>query len=122
MVTVRYEQHIGRRLPGQAPDGTFTASASRTRPGGMDDSLERWTAVLGDADIAGVRLVEGPEVSSSDKWRYWRCQLADGSRVVVTFTDKPPGKSVVGVQHERLPTPEAVDDWRSHWKAVLAGL
>jgi hypothetical protein len=121
MVTVAYEQHIGRRLPGQAPDGTFTMNASRTRAGSLDDSLDRWNQVVGGRkDHAGVAVTQGPEVTSSDAWRYWRCQLANGSPVVVNFSDKAAGRSVVAVQHERLDTPEAVDGWRLFWKAVLA--
>jgi len=123
MVTVRYEQHIGRRLPGQAPDGTFTLSASKTRPGTLDDSLACWVEQFADAtEIDGVGVAKGPEVSSSDSWRYWRCRLEDGSRIVVNFADKPPDKSVVSVQHEQLATPEAVDRWRLHWRGVLARL
>jgi len=123
MVTVAYEQHIGRRLPGQAPDGTFTVNASRTCAGSLDDSLGRWSSVLaGATDIDGVAVTQGPDVTSSESWRYWRCQLADGSRVVVNFSDKAPGKSVVAVQHERLDNPEAADRWRAHWRSVLATL
>jgi hypothetical protein len=122
MLTVRYEQHIGRRLPGQAPDGTFTVSASRTRPGSMDDSLGRWTEVVGETGADGVAWTRPPETTSSDRWRYWRGQLEDGSRVIVTVTDKGPDRSVVSVQHEQLDTPDAADGWRAHWKAVLASL
>jgi hypothetical protein len=44
----------------------------------------------------------------SEKWRYWRCGLDDGSRIVVTIGDKPPAKSVLSVQHERLDSAEEV--------------
>jgi len=44
MVTVAYEQHIGRRVPGQDCDGEFNLSASRTRPGtrGTPRALSSW--------------------------------------------------------------------------------
>lgn len=35
-VAVAYEQHIGRRKPGQRSDGLFNASASRTIVGSLD--------------------------------------------------------------------------------------
>jgi hypothetical protein len=67
MVTVAYEQHIGRRLPGQAPDGTFTMNASRSCARSLDDSLDRWTAAFaGTTDIDGLAVTQGPDVSSSD--------------------------------------------------------
>jgi hypothetical protein len=123
MVTVAYEQHIGRRLPGQRSDGTFAVSATRTRPGSLDTSLARWVEVNGEpTEVAGVAVTQGPEVTSSDGWRYWRLRLADGSRVVVNVSDKAPDRSVVAVQHEQLATPEAAEAWRAHWKQVLAGL
>ena len=123
MVTVAYEQHIGRRVPGQDGAGTFNVSASRTVEGSMDDALARWVAVVGDrTDHAGVGVTRGPDESRTDKWRYWRCGLADGSRVVVNISAKAPGKAVVNVQHERLEDAELVDHWRSYWKAVLASV
>jgi hypothetical protein len=69
-----------------------------------------------------VAVVRGPEVPSSDAWRYWGCHLADDSRVVVNFSDKTTGRSVVAVQHERIDSPEDVGRWRSHWKSVLGAL
>jgi len=41
-VTVAYEQHIGRRAPGQDNDGTFTITASKTLDGTMDEALATW--------------------------------------------------------------------------------
>jgi hypothetical protein len=42
--------------------------------------------------------------------------------MVVNFSDRAPGKSVIAVQHERLDSPEDADRWRAHWKAVLASI
>ena len=41
-VTVAYEQYIGRRIPGQRPDGTFQTSVSRSTTFGMDELMTRW--------------------------------------------------------------------------------
>jgi hypothetical protein len=35
---VAYEQYVGRRVPGQRPDGTFQTSVSRSTSLGMDPS------------------------------------------------------------------------------------
>ncbi|WP_433611029.1 hypothetical protein [Prescottella agglutinans] len=54
--------------------------------------------------------------------RYWRRRLADGTRVVVTISDKPGGKAGLAVTHEKLDAREDVDRWRSVWKGVVAEL
>src|SRR5262245_57645204 len=83
-VAVAYEQHIGRRVPGQQGDGGFQVSVSKTFPGSMDTVLARWqAAVEGREQVAGIAITRGLEVSRTDQWRYWRCGLADGSRVSV---------------------------------------
>jgi hypothetical protein len=123
MIAVTYEQHIGRRVPGQRGDGSFSISASRTLPGSIDEALARWEAVVGTPDeIMGVAIASGPAVSTTAKWRYWRCTLADGSRVVVNISLKSPGKSVVSAQHEQLESKELGEDWRTYWKSVLRQL
>lgn len=41
---VAYEQHSGRRVPGQQPDGTFRTSVSRSTPLDMSGLMDAWTA------------------------------------------------------------------------------
>ena len=106
MVTVTYEQHIGRRVPGQDGGGEFSVSTSKTRAGTMDETIKRWIEVVSEREeFSGVAISRGPEVSRTDKWRYWRCGLADGSRVVVDVTDMTPAKSVISVPHEKFASP-----------------
>jgi hypothetical protein len=121
--TVAYEQQIGRRMPGQDCDGEFQTSVSKTVAGSMDEARDKWIALLGDADgFAGIAVSRGPDLSDSAKWRYWRCGLADGSRVNVNIYEKAPGKSALSLQHERLESPEQLEHWRTFWKAKLAEL
>src|SRR2546427_12399558 len=53
VITVSYEQHIGRREPGQSCEGDFPAAASRVLIGTLDEALERW-----------LRRVEGVPTSA----------------------------------------------------------
>jgi hypothetical protein len=123
MITVANEQHIGRRVPGQRGDGSFSVSASRTLSGSLDDSLARWVEVVGSPDeLSGVVIESGPDTTTTQKWRYWRCTLADGSRVAVNISLKTPDKSVVSVQHEQLESEDLGEHWRSYWKAILREL
>ena len=67
---------------------------------------KRWIEVVSEREeFSGVAISRGPEVSRTDKWRYWRCGLADGSRVVVDVTDMTPAKSVISVPYEKFASP-----------------
>jgi hypothetical protein len=119
-VTVAYEQHIGRRVPGQVAEGQFATSASKTVDGNLDDVLARFTDHMASlTELAGVRITRGPETSSSHKWRYWRCGLADGGVVSVTMYQKSPGKVAVGVKHDKIDSADRIEVWRDFWKQIL---
>ncbi|NLT27071.1 MAG: hypothetical protein GXX90_10600 [Microbacteriaceae bacterium] len=121
-VTVAYEQRIGRRQPGQRCDGSFSATASKTVAGDMDAVLARWSAEY-DAvvELAGVPVEREPATSETEKWRYWRCGLADGSKVTVNIQTKPAGdRSSVAVNHDDLASPDDVDATRAYWRHELA--
>lgn len=123
MVSVAYEQHLGRRVVGQGRDGAFAVSVTKTLRGSMDDALANWVATMSaHDDLCGVVILEEPAISRTPKWRYWRCSLADGSRVVVNIATRAPGKSALSVQHEKLESAELIEHWRAFWKGVLATL
>lgn len=120
MVTVGYERMIGRRAVGQRCDGDYAASASRTLPGGMDAAMARWrTAVEGCVEFAGALATDEPRVSETEKWRYWRVDLDDGSRVTVMASDKADGKALLAVNHDKLADGEAAAAAKAFWKALL---
>ncbi len=53
-ITVAYEQHIGRRNPGQRSDGSYEATASKTINGSMDDAMNAWLNLIsGKKDFNG---------------------------------------------------------------------
>ncbi len=123
-VTVAFEQHIGRRVVGQKCDGSFSAGVSKTLPGTMDDVLERIAAATKDANTFADTPTDGtPTTSATDKWRYWRVKLADGSRVTITIQTKPSGdKSVAAVNHDKLPSAQVIDERKAWWREFLAAL
>lgn len=123
MVTVGYERMIGRRAMGQTCAGTFAANVSKTYPGDMDAALAAWQALVGDrVDFTGAVTGEEPRVTQSEKWRYWRVDLDNGSKVTVHFSDKPGGKTAIGVNHEKLADAAAVDAAKVFWKDLFADL
>ena len=120
---VAFGQHAGLRVPGQTSAGDFQLSTTRTVPGNMDETLQAWLELVESyTEFGGVPIEGEPTTSSTDRWRYWRVALTDGTRVVVNISDKPGGKSTVGLQHSKLDSAEAIQYWRPAWKELLAKL
>lgn len=122
-VAVAYEQHRSLRRPGESREGQFQASVSKTYPGDMDAALQAWVdLVSGHESFGGVALEGVPGTSATERWRYWRAGLADGSRVAVTIAQKSEDRSSIGVGHTMLSSPEAVDHWKAIWRELLSQL
>jgi hypothetical protein len=119
-VTVAYEQHVGRRIPGQRADGTFQVGVSRSTALGTAELMERW-AVFAAADGTVRGIVAGtPRVSGTDRRITWRTKAADGSSVVVTSEPKRNGTASLVVTQVGLPTPESHGEARERWAATVA--
>ncbi|WP_309082381.1 hypothetical protein [Zhihengliuella sp.] len=126
-IAVAYEQHIGRRLPGQRADGTFDASVSRTVAGRRDGVAQRWADLaagrLADAgSIAGAGPEGEPRTSATDKRSYWRLDLDDGTRVAVSFEERGEDRVLVTATHTRVPAPDGVAVRKAIWKDLLGAL
>ena len=122
-ITVEFERAIGRREVGQTSTGDYQTAASKTIPGTLDEALESWEKLVGEArDFNSVAFADEPSSSHTDKWRYWRVSLADGSKVTVVIGDKGADKALLAINHEKLSDKEAVDRWKSFWKDFLQGL
>lgn len=120
-VTVAYEQHIGRRAPGQRSDGKYEVSVTKTLDGTLDDAMDWWLDKVGDgAEFSDISFADEPAASTTDKWRHWRVNLADGSKVIVSTMQKAPGKAQLAVTSQKLGSSEGVEHWRAFWKQFLA--
>ncbi|HCU65275.1 MAG TPA: hypothetical protein DF774_05870 [Rheinheimera sp.] len=119
-LTVKFEQHLGKRQPGQDCSGQFKLSVNKTLSGKLDEALTLWLqAVAGIQSFNQVQLKTQPRVSQTEKWRYWRCELADGSRLALHIQQKATDKVALSLQHEQLTTAEELEQWRSFWKTAL---
>lgn len=122
-VTVAYEQHIGRRLPGQRADGSFEVSMTKRRAGGMNAALDAWlAAVEGWSAIDGIAYDGKPRHSVTDKWRRWRVALADGSKVEVDINEPKGDGALVAVTSKRLDSPAQIESRRAFFRPMLEGL
>lgn len=126
-LTVAYEQHIGRRVVGQSCEGDFGASASRTVDGGIDQVREQWHRFMTAPRRQELGLGEG-RLTDSQKWRYWRADVEDGSKLSVNVTAKPgragggtddAPRSTLAIEHKGIESAQARDAWKGAWKAVL---
>lgn len=119
-VTVTYEQHIGRRQPGQAADGSYQMSVSKTLPGELDEVFGRWLNFVDSVpDIGGLTFLCCPSATATPRWRYWRATLDDSTQVVISLTQKEPGKVGITVNHSKLSGRESISQWRAVWKDFL---
>jgi hypothetical protein len=117
-VTLGYERITGRRLPHQQPDGTFTANKSKT--------------VRADAEmIRGLLLSEGDridmfpgvdtELRSKPDSRVVRLRVGPGT-AQISIEPHGQDRAVVAIAHERLPSPEDVEQWKAYWGEWLDAL
>lgn len=119
-ITKAFEYRIGRRLMRQVNSGTFQTSTSKTLPCDMDITLHFWKEHLGIAgSFNGISFISEPSVQQTGKWRYWKVELADGSKVSVVIGEKPKGKSHLAVNHEKLEDAQAMGTWKSFWRNYL---
>lgn len=116
---VAYERHVGTRKPGQTCDGNFSVTVSKTIDGDMDYAIDEWMKrVDGLTEFNGFRIVREGLTSQTEKWRYWRCRMEDGSNVSVNIQNKPNGKkSIIAINHDKLRQAEDVGLWRVFWKS-----
>ena len=116
-VTLGYERIKGLREPGQQRAGDYVFSKTRTFDVPVAALFEAW------ANDASRRRWLGPlDVRRATPPKSMRLQPSDGTAVVVTFTHKGDGKSLVDVTHSKLPTKAASDAAKRYWADRLDAL
>lgn len=124
-VAVAFEQHIGRRAPGQESDGSFTVTVSKTIEGTLDEVFEKWCALVeGETHFNSLDTASEPRISKTEKWRYWRVNLRDGSKVTVSVQSKPgsSNSSLIAVSQSALTEAASTETARTYWRQYLTKL
>ncbi|GAA4445270.1 hypothetical protein GCM10023170_023890 [Phytohabitans houttuyneae] len=119
-VTVAYEQYIGRRIPGQRPDGTFQTQQSKATKLSMKELMDRWVAFAEkDRDVQGI--VEGDlKVSGTENRITWRTKAKDGSAVTITSEpNKKNGTASLVMLQMGLATYELNVEAKERWAAIM---
>jgi len=119
-VTVAYEQHIGRRQPGQRADGSFEISVTKVLGDSMADTMKWWTdKVKGRHEFNGVKTDGEPRLSSTPRAHSWRADLTDGSKLLVTASERSSGKAMIAITIQKLTSTKAAESWRTYCKQLL---
>ncbi|WP_143014868.1 hypothetical protein [Glycomyces harbinensis] len=118
-ITVGYEQERGLREPGQRPDGTFSASASKT----LDLSIGAAFEQVADADVR-ARWLPDLELSqrSASPPKSVRFDASDGTRILVNLSARGGEKTAVQVEVAKLASAEESAAAKAAWKTRLERL
>lgn len=116
-ITVGFEQAKGMRMPGQQPDGTFSASSSKSLPGSVRELLE--LAIDAYSAVAGK---DPASVSREAKHPTARWKLDDGTSVLVTVSPGSGDNSRVALTHLKLPDSGSLGSAKAALADVLRGI
>jgi len=114
-----YEHHIGRRVPGQQPDGTFRLSVSRSTTAGMQRLIDAWTEFAAHDDDVRAMLASEPRVSGTDRRITWRVKGTDDTAITVISEPKADGTAALVVQHGGLASQESSAEIKARWLAIV---
>lgn len=119
-VTVAYEQHIGKRNPGQRADGSYEISVTKVLGDTMADTMKWWTdKVEGMSEYNGVKLDGEPHMSITPRAHNWRAKLTNGSRLLASASERSSGKAMISITVEKIANAEDAEAWRGYWKQFL---
>ncbi len=122
-ITVEFERLIGRRKVGQTGDGTFQTTTTKTMKGDLDQVFNIWLNQARKTDRFNNQVVEeGPIISKSEKWRYWRVILKNDLKIVASVGYKSADKSILSLTTEKLPDQDSIEDWKNYWSNYLKGI
>lgn len=114
-VTVAYEQARGIRRPGQRQDGSYEASVTRSV------ELEKTVALRALAAIVEAALGTPPlALNLTAKHPTARFPIDGGEFVLASSSDRPGGRSSIGLTWGRMPDGERLAEVKARMREWLA--
>lgn len=113
-VTVDYEQYVGRRKPGQRPDGTFEVGATRRIPLDQSEAFELLIASVTETIGAAPASINTGGSSPNARWK-----LEDGRSLLATAQRVADGKTTVGLTMSRITDPDSLTEVKATLKNWL---
>lgn len=122
-ISVEIERRIGRREVGETSANTISVSASKTMAGKWPTTFEDLVSFLAAhrADLPG-ELAGEPTTSATEKWRYWKARMTDGSKVSINCSDASAGevrKVRFAVEHDSLGNLDLREPVKQQWREIL---
>jgi len=118
-IAVAYEQYIGRRVPGQRPDGTFQTSVSKATKLGMKELIDKWADFAAkDKDVLDA-IAGDVRVGGTENRMTWRTKAKDGSTIMVMSEPKGNGTASIIVQLIGLQTLELNVSAKEKWATIV---
>jgi hypothetical protein len=116
-ITVAYEQHIGKRIPGQLANGLFEIAVSKSVPFDKATMFGKLAAWLAEHKEFDGQAPTKQRVSETPKRSNWRCDFADGSKFAATVEGA--GSTKIVLSHTAVPTQKDAVKWKEYWKNLL---
>lgn len=116
-ITVAYEQHIGKRVPGQLSNGLFELAVSKTVAARRDNFFPKIVKWFDSRKELNGNQLMNPRCSETPRRSNWRCNFADGSKFAATV-EEGGEKSKLVLSHTALPSKQEADDWKAFWKNI----
>lgn len=117
-ITVAYEQHVGKRVPGQLANGLFEIAVSKSVPFARSVVFNKLENLLAGRTEFNTHKPSNQRISQTPKRSNWRCDFADGSKFAATIEGSESAKIVLS--HTAIPTKKDADDWKEYWKTLQA--
>ena len=116
-ITVAFEQHIGRRVPGQLANGLFELAVSKTVASSRTNLFARLVEWFeSQNELNGHKLLK-TRSSETPNRSNWRCDFNDGSKFAATVEGNDQKAKLV-LSHTAVPSKQQADTWKIFWKNV----
>ncbi|HCH34113.1 MAG: hypothetical protein UY35_C0003G0058 [Candidatus Saccharibacteria bacterium GW2011_GWC2_48_9] len=116
-ITVAYEQHIGKRVPGQLSNGLFELAVSKTVALPRDSMFKKAVEWFEKQCELNGQIPMKPRSSSTPKRSTWRCNFVDGSKFSATV-EASGEKSKLILSHTAIPSKSEADEWKDFWRDI----
>ncbi len=116
-IAVAYEQHIGKRVPGQLANGLFELAVSKTVATPRNILFRKIVEWFNSRSELNGHEVLKPRSTETPKRSNWRCNFSNGSKFSATVEENGE-KSKLVLAHTALPNKQQADDWKAFWKNI----
>lgn len=116
-ITVAYEQHVGKRVPGHLANGLFELAVSKPLAIPRDELFQKTVRWFEKQNKLNGFVPLKPRSSETPKRSTWRCDFTDGSRFSATV-EGDGDRSKLILSQTAVSTKQEADDWKEFWRST----